>query len=125
GPTRMRTERQENRLRSVWRPIWDHMPAPVVFVRPKSPAGMEPRLAKEATSLARAGYEVHAILWDRTRSFPAREIRDGIRIHRYRLAAPEATPGLARRLPRWQWFVLRQAPRLRPAVLHAVALDTA
>ena len=54
------------------------MPARVVFVRSKSPAGIEPRLAKEATSLARAGYEVHAILWDRTRSFPAREIRDGI-----------------------------------------------
>ena len=121
----MGTERQENRLRSVWRPIWDDMPARVVFVRSKSPAGMEPRLAKEATSLARAGYEVHAILWDRTRSFPAREIRDGIRIHRYRLAAPEGTPGLARRLPRWQWFVLRKAARLRPDVIHAVDLDTA
>ena len=65
------------------------MPARVVFVRSKSPAGIEPRLAKEATSLARAGYEVHAILWDRTRSFPPREIRDGIRIHRYHLQAPE------------------------------------
>ncbi|TLZ78280.1 MAG: glycosyltransferase family 4 protein [Methanobacteriota archaeon] len=125
GRTRTGTERQENRLRSAWRPIWDDMPARVVFVRSKSPAGIEPRLAKEATSLARAGYEVHAILWDRTRSFPAREIRDGIRIHRYHLQAPEGTPGLARRLPRWQWFVLRKAARLRPDVIHAVDLDTA
>jgi glycosyltransferase involved in cell wall biosynthesis len=101
------------------------MPARVVFVRSKSPAGIEPRLAKEAGSLARAGYEVHAILWDRTRSFPAHELRDGIRIHRYHLAAPEGTPGLARRLPRWQWFVLRTAARLRPDVIHAVDLDTA
>src|SRR3989454_842827 len=125
GRTRTGTERQENRLRSAWRPIWDDMPARVVFVRSKSPAGIEPRLAKEATSLVRAGYEVHAILWDRTRSFPAREILDGIRIHRYHLQAPEGTPGLARRLPRWQWFVLRKAARLRPDVIHAVDLDTA
>ncbi len=97
----------------------------VVFVRSKSPAGIEPRLAKEARSLARAGYDVHAILWDRTRSFPAHERHDGIRIHRYRLAAPEGTPGLARRLPRWQWFVLRTAARLRPDVIHAVDFDTA
>src|SRR2546430_15947716 len=99
GPTRMGTERQENRLRSVWRPIWDDMPARVVFVRSKSPAGMEPRLAKGAASLARGGYEVHANLWDRTRSFPAPEIPHGILIHPYRLAAPPGAPGLARRLP--------------------------
>jgi len=97
----------------------------VVFLRSKSPAGIEPRLAKEAKSLARGGYDVHAILWDRTRSHPTHEIRDGIRIHRYRLAAPEGTAGLARRLPRWQWFALRKAARLRPDVIHAIDLDTA
>jgi len=97
----------------------------VVFLRSKSPAGIEPRLAKEAGSLARAGYEVHAILWDRTRSYPTHEVRDGIRIHRYRLAAPEGTAGLARRLPRWQWFALRKVARLRPDVIHAIDLDTA
>src|SRR5437016_12418044 len=80
GRTRTGTERQENRLRSVWRPIWDDMPARVVFVRSKSPAGMEPRLAKEATSLARAGYEVHAILWDRPGPFPPAKSPTGIGI---------------------------------------------
>jgi glycosyltransferase involved in cell wall biosynthesis len=97
----------------------------VVFLRSKSPAGIEPRLAKEAASLARAGYEVHAVLWDRTRAYPAEEVRDGIRIHRYRLAAPEGTPDLASRLPRWQWFALRKATRLRPDIIHTVDFDTA
>ena len=101
------------------------MGARVVFLRSKSPAGIEPRLAKEAGALARAGYEVHAVLWDRTRSHPAEEVRDGIRIHRYRVAAPEGTPGLAVRLPRWQWFALRKTWRLRPDVVHAVDFDTA
>ncbi len=97
----------------------------VVFLRSKSPAGIEPRLAKEARSLVHAGYDVHAILWDRTLSYPAEEVRDGIRIHRYRLAAPEGTPGLGVRLPRWQAFAWRRAARLRPDVVHAIDLDTA
>ncbi len=101
------------------------MGARVVFLRSKSPAGIEPRLAKEAGTLARAGYEVHAVLWDRTCSHAAEEVDDGIRIHRYRLAAPEGTPGLAVRLPRWQWFALRKTCRLRPDVVHGVDLDTA
>lgn len=101
------------------------MGARVVFLRSKSPAGIEPRLAKEAGTLARAGYEVHAVLWDRTRSHPAEEVRDGVRIHRYRLAAPEGTPGLAVRLPCWQGFALRKTWRLRPDVVHAVDFDTA
>jgi len=97
----------------------------VVFLRSKSPAGIEPRLEKEAASLARAGYEVHAVLWDRTRSHPAEEVRDGIHIHRYRLAAPEGTVDLAPRLPRWQWFALRKTTRLRPDIIHAIDFDTA
>ena len=97
----------------------------VVFLRSKSPAGIEPRLEKEAASLARAGYEVHAILWDRTRSHPAQEVREGVHIHRYQLAAPEGTVGLAPRLPRWQWFALRTTTRLRPDIIHAIDFDTA
>ncbi len=101
------------------------MDARVVFLRSKSPAGMEPRLAKEAASLARAGYEVHAILWDRTRSHPAEELLDGVHIHRYRLSAPEGDPQLALRLPRWWAHAARMAALLRPAVVHAIDFDTA
>ena len=96
----------------------------VVFVRSKSPAGIEPRLAKEAGSLVRAGFEVHAILWDRELAYPKEEARDGVRIHRFRLQAAEGRPSLALRLPRWWAHVFLGLLRLRPDVVHAVDFDT-
>ncbi len=96
----------------------------VVFVRSKSPAGIEPRLEKEARTLARAGYDVHAILWDRDRAFPAEERRDGVHVHRYALKAPEGQPELAALLPRWWWFAFRRIASLHPDVVHAVDFDT-
>ena len=101
------------------------MAARVVFLRSKSPAGVEPRIVKEGSTLARAGHEVHAILWDRTRSFPREETRDGIHIHRYRRQAPEGAPGLALRLPGWWLHAARKAASLRPDVIHAIDFDTA
>ncbi len=97
----------------------------VVFLRSKSPAGIEPRILKEATTLARDGYEVHVLLWDRTRSFPADEERDGIHIHRYHRLAPEGRPGLAWRLPLWWLYAARTTAALHPDVLHAIDFDTA
>jgi len=96
----------------------------VVFVRSKSPAGVEPRIAKEAGTLARAGYEVHAILWDRDLAHPEEETREGIHIHRFRLRAPEGQLALARRLPRWWVHLFFALLRLRPDVIHAVDFDT-
>src|SRR5213593_320926 len=110
--------------RNSWRPLWDDMAPRVVFIRSKSPAGLEPRLAKEAATLAREGYEVHAVLWDRERAFRAEETRDGIRIHRYQLLAPEGQPELAALLPRWWWYAFRRVASLRPDVVHAVDFDT-
>ncbi len=101
------------------------MAARVVFLRSKSPAGIEPRIRKEASSLVRAGHEVHVILWDRTRSFPAEETIDGISVHRYQRPAPEGQPGLAWRLPLWWVHAARKAAALRPDVIHAVDFDTA
>lgn len=97
----------------------------VVMLRSKSPASIEPRLAKEAASLARAGYEIHALLWDREQVHPALEDCDGIRIHRYRLSAPEGQPALAGLLPRWWSHIFRKLLALRPDVIHAVDFDTA
>jgi glycosyltransferase involved in cell wall biosynthesis len=85
---------------------------------------MEPRIRKEATTLLRAGYEVHAILWDRDRAFPAVETSDGLRIHRFQLRAPEGRSELAFLLPRWWSFLAGQILALRPAVVHAVDFDT-
>ncbi len=101
------------------------MAARVVFLRSKSPAGVEPRIMKEATALVRAGYEVHAVLWDRTRSFAREESRDGIHVHRYRRLAPEGQPGLAWRLPFWWLHAARAASSLRPDIIHAIDFDTA
>ena len=96
----------------------------VVLVRSKSPTGIEPRIAKEATSLTRAGYDVHAILWDRERAFPREETRDGIRIHRVSLRAPEGRPSLVLRIPGWWTRLVLRILRLRPDVVHAVDFDT-
>ncbi len=101
------------------------MAARVVFLRSKSPAGIEPRIRKEAASLARAGYDVHVILWDRTRSFPAEETLDGIQIHRYQRLAPEGRLGLMWRLPLWWLHAARKAASLHPDVIHAIDFDTA
>lgn len=96
----------------------------VVFVRSKSPAGIEPRIAKEGASLARAGHDVHAILWDRERGYPREETRDGIRIHRISLQAPEGRPALVLRIPAWWTRLVLRILRLRPDVVHAVDFDT-
>ncbi len=101
------------------------MAARVVFLRSKSPAGIEPRIRKEAATLARAGYDVHVILWDRTRSFPAEETLDGIQIHRYQRLAPEGRLGLMWRLPLWWLHAARKAASLHPDIVHAVDFDTA
>ncbi len=101
------------------------MAARVVFLRSKSPAGVEPRIAKEGSALARAGYEVHVILWDRTASFVREETRDGLQIHRYQRRAPEGKPGLALRLPGWWLYAARKAASLHPDVIHAIDFDTA
>ena len=100
------------------------MAARVLLLRSKSPAGIEPRLAKVAATLARGGHEVHVLLWDRERAHAAMESLGGVTIHRYRVRAPEGQPGLVRRLPGWWWHVLRTSLRLRPDVVHAVDLDT-
>jgi len=42
----------------------------------------DPRVLKEARALIKAGHEVTAIGWDRSRTLPEREERDGLRIHR-------------------------------------------
>jgi glycosyltransferase involved in cell wall biosynthesis len=97
----------------------------VAMLRSKSVGGIEPRLAKEARALAEAGYEVHAILWDRDLAYPAEESRDGYAIHRIRYRAPYNRPSLVWKLPLWQSKVFRRLRALRPDVVHAADFDTA
>ena len=100
------------------------MTATVAFLRSKSPAGVEPRLDKEARTLAEAGYDVHAILWDRALEHPVEETRTGYAIHRVRLRAPEGRPALLVQMPRWWLRAWRKLQALRPQVVHAVDLDS-
>jgi len=99
------------------------MPAKVVFLRSKSPAGIEPRIDKEARALAAAGYEVHVLLWDRALEHAEIEGRAGYTIHRVRIRAPEGRPGLAAKMPRWWLAARRFLGQFRPEVVHAVDFD--
>lgn len=100
------------------------MAARVLLLRSKSPAGIEPRMEKEARALAEARYDVHVLLWDRERGFAAEEERAGFRIHRYPLEAPEGQPGLAPRIPCWWARAFWATLRLRPSVVHPIDFDT-
>jgi glycosyltransferase involved in cell wall biosynthesis len=100
------------------------MTAKVALLRSKSPAGVEPRLDKEARALAEAGYDVHVILWDRALQHPAEETRGGYRIHRVRLRAPEGRPGLLLQMPRWWLRAWQRLRELRPQAVQAVDLDS-
>src|SRR2546425_12947122 len=96
----------------------------VLFLRSKSPAGIEPRVDKEARALTRAGYDITVLLWDRALEHPRTERRDGYRIERVRLRASYGGPDLLVRLPLW-WLL--SAPRIlrgRPGLAHAVGLDS-
>jgi len=80
---------------------------------------------REASALARAGHEVHVLLWDRKLEYNAEEKRDGFSIHRCRIPAPEGQIGLVPRMVRWWCWELRMLLRLRPDVAHACDFDTA
>ena len=95
------------------------------MLRSKAVGGLEPRLEKEARALADAGYEVHAIVWDRERAYAEEEQRGGFTVHRVRYAAPYNRPALAWKLPGWWRRADRILRTLRPAVVHAADYDTA
>jgi glycosyltransferase involved in cell wall biosynthesis len=97
----------------------------VAIVRSKSPAGIEPRVDREARALARAGHEIHVLLWDRKIEYEAEEKREGYVIHRCRTPAPEGQIGLLPRMARWWCWELRTLLRLRPDVVHSCDFDTA
>ena len=113
------------RSRRSWTGSWgDHLAHRVAFLRSKSVGGVEPRLAKEARALARNGYDVHVILWDRDLVYPATEAGPGYTVHRVRYRAPYNRASLAWKLPRWWLKAFGLLKELRPDVVHAADLDT-
>src|SRR3989475_13115621 len=76
GRTLSATGRPGNKSRNKSRRSWDDMAVRGVFVRSKSPAGGGPPLAEEAGSVAPAGYERDALVWDRDLAHPKEKTRE-------------------------------------------------
>lgn len=98
----------------------------VLFLR-SNPIDPDPRVEKEALALARAGYSVKALGWDRTASLPLIESKDFGEIVRLSLPAKFGT-GLAN-LPHLLRFQLALAfylfrERANYDVIHACDFDT-
>lgn len=97
----------------------------VLFLRSKSPAGIEPRLDREARALVRAGYDVRVYLWDRRIEHPRVETRDGYAIERLHRRGSYGGPDLLVKLPLWWFRCVLTILRERPAIVHAVDFDSA
>ncbi len=97
----------------------------VLFLRSKSPAGIEPRLDREARALAGAGYDVRVYLWDRRIEHPRRETRDGYTIERLHRRGSYGGPDLVVKLPLWWLRCFLRIAAERPAIVHAVDFDSA
>ncbi len=85
----------------------------------------DPRVHKEARSLARAGHTVTVICWDRQGEFAPREYLDGFEIRR--LAIRSAYGAGSRQLfylPRFWRRALLELGTLKPHLIHCHDLDT-
>lgn len=93
----------------------------------------DPRVLKEARSLAGAGYDVTVIAWDRENAYPAEELirsdtgqSGGFCVQRVQEVRSSYGAGLAQalRLPRFWLHAWRRLGRLRPDVVHCHDFDT-
>jgi glycosyltransferase involved in cell wall biosynthesis len=86
----------------------------------------DPRVAREAEALARSGYQVTVICWDRQAELPAREVQHGVEILRVQSVPSAYASGWRQlfRLPRFWQETLRLAQPLRPTFVHCHDLDT-
>ncbi|MBE2234656.1 MAG: glycosyltransferase family 4 protein [Anaerolinea sp.] len=86
----------------------------------------DPRVLKEARSLAGAGYEVTVIAWDREGTYPAQQQTEGFAVQRVQDVRSSYGAGLrqALRLPRFWLAAWRRLSQLRPAVVHCHDFDT-
>ncbi len=81
---------------------------PRLVICRSNPISPDPRVEKEARTLAQAGYQVSLLGWDRTAALPRQELLDGISCQRLPIRAEYAS-GM-HNLPdllRWQWGLLK------------------
>jgi len=90
-----------------------------------NPCAPDPRVSKEARSLAQYGYQVTVIAWDREQHHPSRELGDGFTIQRVAVASSfnRRTKQLTR-LPLFWLAAWGELGKLRPDVVHCHDLDT-
>jgi glycosyltransferase involved in cell wall biosynthesis len=101
----------QNALRKASLPIFNRSPGipsvssntRILFLR-SNPIAPDPRVEKEAVSLAGAGYRVRALGWDRTAQLGEQEVRNGFEIDRLPIEAGFGQGlGNLPQLLRWQW----------------------
>jgi glycosyltransferase involved in cell wall biosynthesis len=100
---------------------------PRLVICRSNPISPDPRVEKEARTLAQAGYQVNLLGWDRTAALPRQEMLDGIPCQRLPIRAEYAS-GM-RNLPdllRWQWGLLKWlvSHRREYELIHACDFDT-
>ena len=92
-----------------------------------NPIAPDPRVEKAAHVLARAGYAVRVLGWDRTGAHPKKEILNEIECERLRINAAFGT-GMGNFIPllRWQWGCALWMIKNRKEfdVIHACDFDT-
>jgi glycosyltransferase involved in cell wall biosynthesis len=86
----------------------------------------DPRVAREAKSLADAGHEVTIVCWDRQREFPAREAVDDYQVERMQQVHTAYGAGSRQLLytPRFWRAAGRRTEAIMPDVVHCHDLDT-
>ncbi len=86
----------------------------------------DPRVAREAEALARAGHNVIIVCWDREGRFPSREQVDGYSVERVRSIRTTYGAGVKQLLytPRFWLAAAQHVQALRPDVIHCHDLDT-
>jgi glycosyltransferase involved in cell wall biosynthesis len=96
----------------------------VCFLRSKSPPIIEARISKDASALAKQGWEVTLLEWDREANKPTHEQINKIKIVRLHHRAPYNSPLVAFHLIIWWLKVLHYLLAHRFDVLHACDFDT-
>lgn len=94
----------------------------VLFVRTDA-CTLDPRVRKEAESLAATGYAVEVFGWDRRGEFPRNEQIAGVQYRRSRIRAPYGSRALALMMPLFWMRCTVEILRRKPGVIHACDLD--
>ncbi len=92
-----------------------------------NPYRPDPRVQKEANSLAGAGHSVTLICWDRLAEMPADEtLENGVRVLRIHNVRSRYGAGLKQLVytPRFWAAAIRQATALKPTIVYCRDLDT-